>query len=231
MNVNIKVICFDADDTLWENEIFYKEAEQEFCRILEPYMGSEEVSRELFNTEVKNMELYGYGIKAFSLSLIETAIRISNFEIPAETINKIIGLGKAMLKKPVNLIDGIDDVLKKLKPKYRLIIATKGDLLDQEKKLLKSGLAGYFHHIEIMSDKKEENYKSLLKHLDIEADQFIMVGNSLKSDILPVLNLGSYAIHVPSDTTWLFEQVEDENIESEKFVKVDKIRDILNVLC
>jgi len=230
MNSNIRVLGFDADDTLWDNEIFYKETEQEFCRILSPFMNTEEISRELFKIEVQNMELYGYGIKAFSLSLIETAIRISSSEIPASTISKIIELGKAMLRKPVNLINGIEDVLKILQGKYKLIIVTKGDLLDQERKLLKSGLSGYFHHIEIMSDKKEENYKSLLNHLDIEASQFIMVGNSLKSDILPVLGLGGYAIYVPSDTTWLYEQIENENIESEKFVKVKSIRDIIEIL-
>ncbi len=176
------------------------------------------------------MELYGYGIKAFSLSLIETAIRISGSNIPAETIERIISLGKAMLQKPVNLIDGIDNVLEKLKDKYKLIIVTKGDLLDQEKKLMKSGLSGYFHHIEMMSDKKEDNYRRWVNHLDIKADQFTMVGNSLKSDILPVLNLGGYAIHVPSDTTWLFEQVDNENIESDRFVKVNNISEILKVL-
>lgn len=230
MNSNIRVVGFDADDTLWDNEIFYKETEQEFCRIMIPFMNTEETSKELFRTEVQNMGLYGYGIKAFSLSLIETAIRISSSEIPASTISKIIELGKAMLRKPVNLINGIEDVLKILQGKYKLIIVTKGDLLDQEKKLVKSGLSGYFHHIEIMSDKKEDNYKSLLNHLDIEASQFIMVGNSLKSDILPVLGLGGYGIYVPSDTTWLYEQIENENIESEKFVKVKSIRDIIEIL-
>ncbi len=230
MNSEIKVIGFDADDTLWENEIFYRETEREFCCILQPYMKEEDISKELFKTEVRNMELYGYGIKAFSLSLIETAIRISDSEIPASTINMIIDLGKAMLKKPVHLIDGIDYVLRELKVKYRLIIVTKGDLLDQERKLLKSGLSGYFHHIEIMSDKKEENYRSLLNHLDIEASQFIMVGNSLKSDVLPVLHLGGYAIYIPSHTTWLYEQIENEDIKSEKFVKVKNIREILKVL-
>lgn len=230
MNSDIKVIGFDADDTLWQNEIYYQETEKEFCEILKGYMESEEVSRELFRTEVQNMELYGYGIKAFSLSLIETAIRISNYTVPAEIINKIIDLSKSMLRKPVNLIDGIDKVLLRLKDKYRLIVVTKGDLLDQERKLDKSGLADYFHHIEIMSDKHLGNYISLLNHLDIEARQFLMVGNSIKSDILPVLELGGYAVYVPSETTWLFEKVDDENINDHNYRKVEKIGEILTFL-
>jgi putative hydrolase of the HAD superfamily len=193
-------------------------------------MNAEELSKELFETEVKNMELYGYGIKAFSLSLIETAIRISDSQLPCSTINKIIDLGKEMLRKPVHLIDGIDNVLRKLKNRYKLIIATKGDLLDQERKLFKSGLSGYFHHIEIMSEKKENNYKSLLKHLDINANQFLMVGNSLKSDVIPVLELGGYAIYIPSDTTWQYEKIDDENIENERFIKLKNIREILGFL-
>lgn len=230
MNRNIKVIGFDADDTLWENEIFYKETEKKFCNILKPFMKTEETSKELFTTEVNNMDLYGYGIKAFSLSLIETAIRVSDSKIPAETISSIIDLGKDMLRKPVLLIDGIDTLLKKLINDFRLIVVTKGDLLDQERKLSKSGLSGYFHHIEIMSDKKEANYLSLLKHLDISANEFLMVGNSLKSDIIPVLKLGGHAIYIPSETTWQYERIENENIENSRFIKVENVHEILDLL-
>ncbi len=189
----LKVIAFDADDTLWHNESYFQETEKKFCVLLENYLPQHTIARELLQTEVKNIELYGYGIKAFILSMIETAIRITEKAIPNEAIEKIIGYGQDLLNKPVDLIDGVEDVLHQLKGKYRLVMATKGDLLDQERKLKKSGLENYFHHIEIMSEKKEDDFKKLIKHLDIPPEQFAMIGNSLKSDIVPVLNLGAMA--------------------------------------
>ena len=157
--MKIKVIAFDADDTLWDNELFFQEAEQKFCALLEDYLPQHTVSRELLHTEIKNIALYGYGIKAFMLSMIETAIRITNHNIKVSAIEKIISYGQELLEKPVILIDHVEDVLKALQSKYRLVMATKGDLIDQERKLKKSGLAGYFHHIEIMSEKKEPDFE------------------------------------------------------------------------
>ena len=157
--MDIKVIAFDADDTLWDNELYFQETERKFCELLRDFLPQHTVSRELLQTEIKNISLYGYGIKAFMLSMIETAIRITDKNIKAETIEKIISFGQELLEKPVLLIDGVDEVLKSLKPKYRLVMATKGDLLDQERKLKKSGLAELFHHIEIMSEKKESDFQ------------------------------------------------------------------------
>ena len=222
----LKVIAFDADDTLWHNESYFQETEKKFCVLLENYLPQHTIGRELLQTEVKNIELYGYGIKAFILSMIETAIRITDKSIPNEAIEKIIGYGQDLLNKPVDLMDGVEDVLHQLKGKYRLVMATKGDLLDQERKLKKSGLENYFHHIEIMSEKKEDDFKKLIKHLDIPPEQFAMIGNSLKSDIVPVLNLGGHGFHIPYHVTWAHERVETQ-IENEKFKEISSIHDLL----
>ena len=206
----IKVIAFDADDTLWVNEPYFRTAEKAFCELLKEYVPEEECNELLYKFEMQNLPLYGYGIKPFVLSLIEAAITISKKQIPLEIISEIIAIGKEMLQMSVELIDGIEVTLAHLSKKYLLVMATKGDLLDQERKLIKSGLEKYFHHIEVMSDKQPENYQKLITHLDIPPSQFLMVGNSLKSDVLPVLEIGSYAIHIPFHTTWEHEKVEDE---------------------
>jgi len=227
----IKVIGFDADDTLWVNEPYYRETEDKFCELLKEYLPKEEINKELFNTEINNLELYGYGIKAFTLSLVETAIKISNAKVSAFTIEQIIKLGKEQLEKPNHLLDGVKEVLEALKPHYKLIVATKGDLLDQERKLKNSNLLQYFHHIEIMSDKQEQNYKYLIKHLDIEPDELLMVGNSLKSDIMPILNLGGYGVYIPFHITWQHEYHDEGNIKNEKFYKLLSIDELPRLLC
>ena len=206
----IKVIAFDADDTLWVNEPYFRTAEKAFCELLKEYVPEEECNELLYKFEMQNLPLYGYGIKPFVLSLIEAAITISKKQIPLEIISEIIAIGKEMLQMSVELIDGIEVTLAHLSKKYLLVMATKGDLLDQERKLMKSGLEKYFHHIEVMSDKQPKNYQKLITHLDIPPSQFLMVGNSLKSDVLPVLEIGSYAIHIPFHTTWEHEKVEEE---------------------
>jgi putative hydrolase of the HAD superfamily len=225
----LKIIAFDADDTLWHNEAYFQETEKKFCILLENYLPQHTIARELLLTEIKNIELYGYGIKAFILSMIETAIRITDKSIPNEAIDQIIGYGQELLNKPVDLMDGVEDVLQHLKGKYRLVMATKGDLLDQERKLKKSGLENYFHHIEIMSEKKEDDFRKLIKHLDIPPEQFAMIGNSLKSDIVPVLNLGGHAFHIPYHVTWAHERVETQ-IKNEKFTELNSIHELLNYL-
>jgi putative hydrolase of the HAD superfamily len=227
--MSIKIIAFDADDTLWDNETYFRETENKFCALFEDYMPQHSVERELLQIELKNISLYGYGIKAFMLSMIETAINITDKKVKAEAIEKIIGCGQELLSKPVQLIDGVQHVLNSLKPKYRLVLATKGDLLDQERKLKKSGLIEYFHHIEIMSEKKEADYAKLINHLDIKPNELLMIGNSLKSDILPVLNLGGHAIHIPYHVTWAHERIETE-INHENFKQVNRIAEVLNYL-
>lgn len=223
---NIKVIAFDADDTLWENENYFQEIENKFCSLMEEYLPQHSSARELLQIEIKNLPLYGYGIKAFMLSMIEAAMTISNKTIHVSVVEKIIEYGQELLQKPILKIDGVDEVLENLKDRYRLVVATKGDLLDQERKLKKSGIEHYFHHTEIMSEKGEADFKKLIKHLDIKPENFLMIGNSLKSDVLPVLNVGGHAFHIPYRVTWGHERIEYE-VKHPNFKQFTSIREIL----
>ena len=225
----IKVIGFDADDTLWVNEPFYQEVEKKFCQIMKPYLIEKETSAELFKTEMQNLEIYGYGAKGFLLAMIETSLRATQGKITTTEINKIIEIGKTLLTMPIQLLEGVENVLQKLQGQYKLILVTKGDLLDQERKLQNSGLIDFFHHIEIMSDKHENNYKKLLSRLDIKPEEFLMVGNSIKSDILPVINIGAKAVHVPFEVTWQHES-NHSTPDSETFITVSEISELLNIL-
>jgi putative hydrolase of the HAD superfamily len=224
--MDIKVIAFDADDTLWVNEPYFQETEQKFCELMAPYLSRHGLSQELFKTEIENLKLYGYGIKGYILSMIEAALTISQNTISNEVIAKIIQYGKELLEHPIELLDGVEDTLESLKGKYKLVMATKGDLLDQHRKLHNSGLGPYFHHIEVMSDKQEVDYEKLLKRLEIQPHEFLMIGNSLKSDVLPVLGIGGHAIHIPFHTTWAHEKI-DHLVEHKNFKDFGKITDIL----
>lgn len=226
--MNIKVIAFDADDTLWVNEPYFQETEEKFCELLAPYLSKHTLSQELFKTEIGNLRLYGYGIKGYILSMIEAALQISNHTISNEVIAKIILYGKELLEHPIELLDGVEETLEALKGKYKLVVATKGDLLDQRRKLHNSGLGKYFHHIEVMSDKQEIDYQDLLKRLEIEASEFLMVGNSLKSDVLPVLGIGGHAIHIPFHTTWAHEKI-DHKVEHERMKSMESISEVLSL--
>jgi putative hydrolase of the HAD superfamily len=226
----IRIIGFDADDTLWVNEPFYRETERKFCELLSKFTSPDEINKQLFSIEVKNLDLYGYGSKAFILSLIETGIVVSEGKITADIIESILAMGKAQISEKNPLLPGVPDVLRILSEHYRLIVVTKGDLLDQERKLRNSGIGRYFHHIEIMSDKTSENYRKLLTHLDVQPPEFLMVGNSLKSDVLPVVNLGAYAIHVPFHITWQHEELEPHEMPDSHFITVDELSEVLPVL-
>ena len=226
MKNQITVIAFDADDTLWVNEPYFRETEEQFAGLLEDFMPHHSILAELYKTEIANLPLYGYGIKGFVLSMIETVLRITEGKIDPIVISKAITLGQEMLNKPVELLDGVEEVLKALHGKYRLVVATKGDLLDQQRKLTKSGLDHYFHHIEIMSDKQGKDYQKLIKHLDCKPEEFLMLGNSLKSDVLPVLNIGGHAIHIPFHTTWVHEHI-DHTIEHANFYQMESLSEVL----
>lgn len=227
---NIKVIGFDADDTLWVNETYFREAEEEFGRLLSNYETPNKIDQELFKKEISNLPLYGYGVKAFVLSMVEMALELSNYNVTNTTIEAILNIGKNMLNKPVELLDGVEEVLKILSKNYRLVLATKGDLLDQERKLDKSGLTEYFHHIEVLSDKKEANYSKLLNHLDINPSEFLMIGNSLKSDVLPLVNIKAHAIHVPFHTTWAHEQVTEEETNGKAYKTIKSLNDLIKLM-
>ncbi len=228
-NMTPKIIAFDADDTLFVNEPYFQEVEQQFCKLLENYLSHHTLSQQLFTVEIANLPLYGYGIKGYILSMIEAAMKISDKTISIEIIEKIIDYGKELLEKPIELLDGVEQTLQILHKKYKLIVATKGDLKDQQSKLHRSGLGHFFHHIEVMSDKKETDYEKLLQRLGIEPSQFLMIGNSLKSDVLPVLNIGGSAIHIPFHTTWAHE-VLDYKIEHQNMKTFEKISEILKII-
>ena len=225
----VKVIALDADDTLWVNEPFFREAETAFGELLQDYLPAHSVGRELYATEMANLPLYGYGIKAFMLSMVETVGRITDGKAPYSLIERVLQLGRAMLEKPVELLDGVEEAVTHLSQHYRLVLATKGDLLDQERKLVKSGLGPHFHHIEVMSDKQPANYVKLLTALDVSAEHFLMVGNSLKSDSVPVLELGGWAAHIPFHITWEHERIAHA-VTHERLLTLDRLTDLLPLL-
>ncbi len=224
----IKVIAFDADDTLWVNEPYYQHCEERFTEIIMPFAPGIEVRKELIKTDIQNVGIYGYGVKGFILSMIETALRISD-ELPPEVISEIITLGKSIYSMPIELLDGVEETLKDLKTSYKLILATKGDLLDQQRKLRISGLTEYFESIEVMSEKKEEDYMNLLKKENTLPGHFLMVGNSIKSDIIPVLNIGAWAVHIPFHVTWEHEKTE-KPCNSEKFSEIKCLSELKEML-
>lgn len=227
---SIKIIAFDADDTLWHNEQCFRDSETAFCQLFEDEIPEKELKTILFEHEIQNLPVYGYGAKGFLLSMIETARSVPQVELTENKLAAIIAIGKSLIDRPVVLIDGVKDVLEKLRGSYCLIVITKGDLLEQEKKLNKSGLESYFHHIEIMSEKHESNYLRLLRHLDCIPENLLMVGNSLKSDIRPVLAIGSYGVHVPYPILWEHEYIDFETKGLQKFVELKSISGLPNLL-
>ncbi len=223
---NIRIIAFDADDTLWENENFYLETEMKFCELMSGFMPVKKVREELLKTEIANIGIYGYGAKSFILSMIETAIRISESKVDAKTIQMIIKTGRDLINMPVKLLDGVESTLMNLQKKYKLVLATKGDLLDQERKLRNSGLAQYFSHVEVMSNKRKSDYVQLIQKLGVMPHEFLMVGNTVKSDIIPVIEAGGKAVHIPFHITWEHEQADSSVTE---FIKIEKIMDLVSL--
>lgn len=228
--VNYKVIAFDADDTLWVNEPYFREAEDQFAKLLSMYETENKIQQELYKVITGNIPLYGYGVKSCILSMVQCATELSNNQLPAEITQQILEIGKEMLTKPIELLPGIVEVLEYLSKNYTLIVLTKGDLLDQEKKLDRSGLLTYFHHVEVMSEKNPEGYERILKHLDILPQDFLMIGNSLKSDVLPVLKIGANAIHVPFHSVWKFETVSKKALENHQYKTLTSIGEIVDFL-
>ncbi|MGB0154982.1 MAG: HAD family hydrolase [Verrucomicrobiales bacterium] len=223
---NVSVIGFDADDTLWVNETYFREVEDKFAKILEDYEVNDRAVQELFKVEIRNLGRYGYGVKGFVLSMIECALDLSNHTLPQTSISEIINLGKEMIEYPIELLPDVVDVISRLKDEYRLIVVTKGDLLDQERKLQRSEIAHYFHHVEIVHEKEEANYSRLLRQQDIDPKEFLMVGNSLKSDVLPVVGIGAQAVHIPFHTTWQHEEAEPQSQENADYLTLSSIADL-----
>ncbi len=208
----IDVIAFDADDTLWYTESLYVMTQERFKKLLSPYAVDGDIDARLYETEMRNLKTFGYGAKGFTLSMIETAIELTGGRVRGQDIQQIIDAVREMMKKEIRLLDHIAEVVPLLAEEYELMIITKGDQLEQESKIARSGLAGYFRHIEIVSHKDEAVYRHLLEKDGVDIDRFLMVGNSMPSDILPILALGAPAVHIPHAHTWAHEQVELDSV-------------------
>ena len=224
------VIGFDADDTLWHNEIIFERVHERYRSLLARYHDAATVDRTLLATEKRNLELYGYGVKGFTLCAIETAIALTAGKISAHEIDGLLVLGREMLAHPIELLDGVTEVVEELAKQHTLLLITKGDLRDQERKLAKSGLSGRFHLVEIVSEKDRSTYEAIFRRHAIAPDRFLMVGKSLKSDILPVLALGGAGAHVPYPLTWAHEQVEQLPPADGRFFQLKTMRELLDVV-
>lgn len=224
----VQLIAFDADDTLWGNEMFFRDAEEEIAALLAEYEVPHVTLKEMYAMEMQNLPTYGYGIKGFALSMIEVATKVSAGRINVQIITQILEICKRMLHAPIELLAGVEETLKSLQGTYKLIVITKGDLLDQERKLRRSNLLQYFHHTEVVSDKKPADYARVFDKLDTPAEHILMIGNSLKSDVLPVLELGAQAIHVPYHTTWAHEQAKAEDHHS--YIELEALNGLLELL-
>ena len=204
----LDVIAFDADDTLWYFERLYAETLAKIAKLLTPYGTPEEIDAHLNQVELGNVQLYGYGVKGFALSMIEAALQLGNGQLQSKDIQTILEYAKEMIVTDIQLVEQVPETLSGLAEKYRLAIITKGDLFEQEAKISRSGLGSNFQYVEIVGQKSAENYAQFLRKFGVNPERFLMVGNSLRSDILPVLELGGHAVYIPAETTWVHEVVE-----------------------
>jgi putative hydrolase of the HAD superfamily len=219
----INIIAFDADDTLWHNEPLYDQARVQFCHILSAYQPTEMLESRLSEIEIGNIQYYGYGIKSFILSMVEAAIDLSNGQVKGHEIQSILNITRQMLIAEVPLLEHAKTVLEALHSNYELILITKGDLFEQVRKVERSGLAGYFRLIEVVEDKTEKSYRTLLQKYNLDPSKFLMVGNSIRSDILPVINIGGQAVYIPYATTWIHERVADLELDQHKFSEINDL--------
>jgi putative hydrolase of the HAD superfamily len=219
----IEVVALDGDDTLWHNELQFSMTQARFCELVSPYAPEADLDGRLLATERVNLSTYGYGVKSFTLSMVETAIEVSQGHVPASVIEAILDAGKAMLSHPVELLDGVVEAVDQLDGRYALMVITKGDLFHQESKLARSGLAERFQRVEIVSEKDEATYRRIMERVGVGPDQFVMAGNSLRSDVLPVAALGGHAVHVPFHTTWALEDVSPEEAAAYEFETIDSL--------
>jgi putative hydrolase of the HAD superfamily len=226
MAISELTIGFDADDTLWHNETNFERVHERYRALLAQYHEAATVDAALLATEKKNIPLYGYGVKGFTLSAIETAIRLTDGKISAGEIQRLIELGRGMLEHPVEILDGVVETLTLLAERHPLIVITKGDLRDQERKVEKSGLAGRFRAVEIVSEKDPAAYAAILRRHGIAAERFLMVGNSVKSDIVPVLELGGAGVHIPYHITWALEHAASPALADGRFFAIAKMTEL-----
>jgi putative hydrolase of the HAD superfamily len=222
-NTMFDIIAFDADDTLWHNMPLYIKAQEKLAGLLSDYIQLDELDNRLYTTEMHNIPFFGYGINSFTLSMIETAVKITKNKLPGETVLEILDLAREMLRAPVQLIDHVQEVLAHVYQNHKLMIITKGDILDQCGKVERSGLADYFSEIEVVHEKRPETYERIIRNHRIDARRFLMVGNSLKSDVLPVLAVGGAAVHIPHEITWAYEAVNLESTDDINHVELEHI--------
>ena len=225
----LTTIGFDADDTLWQNEQFYRLTELQFTDLLADHAASDVISARLLEAEKRNLRHYGFGIKGFTLSMIETAIEITEGEVPSNVIAQILDIGRDLLAHPVETLPHVRQTLEALSGKYLLVLITKGDLFDQERKLAQSGLGDLFDAVEIVSDKNASTYRRIFSKVGDGPERAMMIGNSLKSDIVPALAAGSYGVFVPHELTWSFEHV-DEPTEAPRFRKIGHLGELHGVI-
>ncbi|HXV15407.1 MAG TPA: HAD family hydrolase [Gemmatimonadaceae bacterium] len=217
------VIAFDADDTLWHNESVFQSTETQFAELLSAYHPPAWVRERLFATEMKNLQHFGYGVKGFVLSMIETAIELTEGKARGDEIQRIVNWGHEMLQAPVQLLDGVRDTIEVLSRQHRLMLLTKGDLFDQESKLARSGLGEHFSMVEIVSEKNVATYQRVITRSSVPPERFLMIGNSLKSDVLPAIDAGAHAIHIPYAMTWAHEQVHDHGREITQLASIREL--------
>ncbi len=230
----VEVIAFDADDTLWHNEPLYRGAQRQVVEILARYHSADRnlelIERRMYETEIRNLEHYGYGIKGFTLSMIETAIELTESRISGAEIGRIIELTREMLKAPVELLDGVEETIVHLAASHDLMLITKGDLFEQEAKIARSGLGDYFSQVEIVPAKTRKIYEAIAAKRRINPRRFLMIGNSMRSDILPVIEMGGRAIYIPYETTWEHEVVPEEELVGRDFIRLAHIRELVSLI-
>lgn len=229
----IRAIAFDADDTLWDSQTHFVGVENEYCRLLADYGDRDAISAALFSVETANMDDLGYGCKAFTISLVENAVKVSGGRVPAAVIGRIVELSKSLLHLDAKPLDGVEETLRKLRNittngtnrRFKLAVFTKGELQDQENKLRRSGLAPLFDHVQIVSDKTPEAYRHLCRALQVSPHELLMVGNSFKSDIAPALEIGAHAAYVPFHTTWAHEKTDE--YAHPQLLRIASLRELL----
>jgi len=223
----MKLIAFDADDTLWVNEPNYVNVKDKLFEMMAHHVDPTILSQRFYDAQMRNLQVFGYGAKSFILSMIETGIELTNGAITGSEIQQIIDAGRELLEFPIEVLDGIHEVLETLSNHFDLMVLTKGDLFDQESKIARSGLGHYFKHVEIVSEKNEQAYQNILTKYNLQPSEFIMIGNSLKSDVLPVVHIGARAIHIPFSVTWEHERVADEQLIGKSFTTLESARELL----
>lgn len=216
----IRMLAFDADDTLWHNMTLFTLTQERFRLLLAGEGDPDQIGRKLFETEVRNLQHYGYGIKAFTLSMIETAVELTGSKVTGQQIGAILDLGREMLASPVELLPHVQETVARLAGEYELMLLTKGDLFDQEAKLARSGLGDLFRHVEVVTEKDRAAYERVLARHGLSPDELVMVGNSVKSDILPALAAGMRAVYVPYHLTWAHEEAEIGEVDLTRFAEI-----------